>query len=205
MTRDPVDMMLDIAERFLQQASELDQRVQAAIDADASHGDIVSLMNLAATDRLRALSAAQAAAPFVKPKLQAIEVSPVTPITRSKFEQRLQSMCEAEVLANLKRIAAGTLAIEVLASDEDDDDEADSAFIRAARKMAFEEVQDLYRALVNGDLAVSPHEKLQALARNAKRARFLAWLNSLSDADLDTAYCRLTEGIPSAKLMKEFR
>jgi hypothetical protein len=52
-----------------------DERTQDAIDSGASHGDIVALINLAATDRLRALTACQAAAPFCSPKLQAIELA----------------------------------------------------------------------------------------------------------------------------------
>ena len=63
--RDPVEMMMSIAGHFMDRASELDGRVQTAVDAGASAADIKLLMDLAATDRLRALSAAQAAAPFV--------------------------------------------------------------------------------------------------------------------------------------------
>jgi transposase len=92
--RDPVAMMLDIADRFMSQAPELDQRVAAAVDADASATDIAMLMNLAATDRLRALTACQAAAPFVSPKLTAIEVTPASMETRSRFDERLAGMSE---------------------------------------------------------------------------------------------------------------
>jgi hypothetical protein len=47
-------MMLDIADRFMCQARELDDRTTDAIDADASQGDIIALRNLADTSRLRA-------------------------------------------------------------------------------------------------------------------------------------------------------
>ena len=85
---DPVDCMLAIGERFLAQATELDARTAAAIEADASHRDIAALMNMAATDRLRALSAFSSAAPYVAPRLQAIELAPASPLTRSRFEER---------------------------------------------------------------------------------------------------------------------
>jgi hypothetical protein len=117
--RDPIAMMLDIAEHFMSQAAELDQRVTAAVEANASHGDIVALMNLAATDRLRALTAAQAAAPFCSPKLQAIEVSPAAADTQSRFEHRLTAMSEDDVLAHLRKIAAGTLTIDALDAERE--------------------------------------------------------------------------------------
>jgi hypothetical protein len=118
---DAVDAMLSIGERFLAQAAELDARTEAAIEADASHADITRLMGLAATDRLRALSAFQAAAPYVSPRLQAIEVSPATPLTRSRFEERLERMSEDEVTAHLKAIAAGTLTIALIDDEVTDD------------------------------------------------------------------------------------
>jgi hypothetical protein len=122
---DPVNLMLQIAQRFMDQAAELDDRVAKAIDTDASHADIVSLMNLAATDRLRALSACQAAAPFCSPKLAAIEVAPATPLTRSRFEQRLADMSEEEVLEHVKLIAAGKLTLDIVDGDGGEgDDEA---------------------------------------------------------------------------------
>jgi hypothetical protein len=120
-TRDPIAMMLDIAAKFLSQAQELDLLAAAAIEQNATHGDIVTLMNLAATDRLRALTAAQAAAPFCSPKLQAIEVAPASPLTRSRFEERLERMTEDEVTAHLKAIAAGTLTLAVIDDAEADD------------------------------------------------------------------------------------
>lgn len=120
--RDPVALMLDIADRFMSQAADLDRRVAAAIGARAGHADIVALMNLAATDRLRALSAAQAAAPFCSPKLQAIEVSPAAPETQSRFDRRLATMTEDQVLTHLKAIAAGTATVEAFDLDMDEAD-----------------------------------------------------------------------------------
>ena len=84
-------------------------------------------MNLAATDRLRALTAAQAAAPFCSPKLQAIEVTPASPLTRSRFEESLERMSEDEVSAHLRAIAAGTLTIAAIEADAGEADGADDA------------------------------------------------------------------------------
>ena len=116
MTRriDPVDAMLSIGEKFLAQAAELDVRTAAAIEADASHSDITRLMSLAATDRLRALSAFSSAAPYVAPRLTAVELAPASPLTRSKFEERLEAMSEDEVTSHLKAIAAGTLTLALV-------------------------------------------------------------------------------------------
>jgi hypothetical protein len=116
---DPVDVMLDICSHFVGQAEELDQRAQAAIDSDAGQVEIVSLLNLSATNRMRALAAAQAAAPFVRPRLQAVEISPVTTTTRDRFAQRLERMTEQEIEDQLRAIAAGQKVIEFV---EDDDD-----------------------------------------------------------------------------------
>jgi hypothetical protein len=115
---DPVDAMLSICSHFLGQARELDRRAQDAIDADAGQVEIVSLLNLSATNRMRALAAAQAAAPFVRPRLQAVEISPVT-TTRDRFDQRLERMTEQEIEDQLRAIAAGQKVIEFV---EDDDD-----------------------------------------------------------------------------------
>lgn len=108
---DPVELMLRIASHFMDRASELDGRVEAAVEAGASAPDIKLLMDLAATDRLRALSAAQAAAPFVRPRLQAVEISPVSEPTRSRFDERLAKMSEDEVVDHLRRVAAGTATV----------------------------------------------------------------------------------------------
>ena len=118
--RDPVAMMLDIADRFMSQATELDARVAAAIEASASHGDIVALMNLAATDRLRALSAAQAAAPFVRPRLAAVEVAPASESTVARFERAVSAMSEDQVVEHLRRIANGAKALELIEVGNDD-------------------------------------------------------------------------------------
>src|SRR5689334_21070725 len=104
-------MMLDIADHFMAQAVAFDARVTAAVEADAAPADIARLMDLRATNRLRSLSACQAAAPFCRPKLQAVEFSPATPLTRSHFEERLERMTENEVTAHLRAIAAGTLTL----------------------------------------------------------------------------------------------
>jgi hypothetical protein len=122
--RDPVDMIQEIAEHFLAQAQEIDDRLADAIARDASSADIIALRNMAATDRLRALSACQAAAPFVRPRLQAIELAPASPLTQSRFEARLAAMSEEEVLDDLKRIAAGTLTLAAI-DDADAEDHAD--------------------------------------------------------------------------------
>jgi hypothetical protein len=119
--RDPVGMMLAIADRFMAQAAELDQRVAAAIEAGASHGDIIALMTLAATARLRALTAVQAAAPYVSPRLQAIEIAPASPLTRSRLEARRADMTQDEVTAHLRAIAAGTLTLAAIEADPGDD------------------------------------------------------------------------------------
>jgi hypothetical protein len=112
--RDPVELMLEIAEKFLSQAVDYDGRVELAVEASASQGDIVALTNLADTSRLRALACAQAAAPFVRPRLQAIELAPATPVTRSRFDERIAAMSEDEVLRHLKAIAAGTATVALL-------------------------------------------------------------------------------------------
>ena len=116
---DPVRMMLEIAWRFMDQAAELDARIEAAVEADASATDIMALMNLAATDRLRALSACQAAAPFCSPKLQAIEVAPASLPTVSRFETRIAEMSEHEVLEHVRRISDGTLTLEAFDVESD--------------------------------------------------------------------------------------
>jgi hypothetical protein len=116
--RDPVATMMQIASKFMDQAEELDQLVEAAIRGKASQTDIVVLRNLASTDRLRALSACQAAAPFIAPKLSAVEFSPATAVTRDRFAERLEAMEEDEILAHLARIADGTLKLEHLEADD---------------------------------------------------------------------------------------
>jgi len=111
---DPVDAMLSIGERFMRQAAELDLRTAAAIEADADQRDITALMNLAATDRLRALSAFQAAAPYVRPRLQAIELAPASESTVSRFERTISAMSEDQVLNHLKAIATGRSATSLI-------------------------------------------------------------------------------------------
>lgn len=120
ITRDPVDMMLQIASRFMDQAAELDERTQHAIDADALQGDIIALRNLADTSRLRALAACQACAPYVRPRLQAIEVAPASESTVSKFERAVTAMSEDQVLDHLRAIANGASALELIEVGDDD-------------------------------------------------------------------------------------
>jgi hypothetical protein len=117
---DPVDAMLAIGERFMRQAQELDDRTQDAIGADASQGDIIALRNLADVSRLRALSAFQAASPFVRPRLQAIEVAPASESTVSRFERAIEAMSEDEVIDHLKAIANGAKALELIGGPDDE-------------------------------------------------------------------------------------
>jgi hypothetical protein len=112
-------MMLDIAERFMSQAQALDQRVQAAVDANASHGDIVALMNLATTDRLRALTACHPAAPFCSPKLRAIEIAPASESTVTRFERAITNMSEDEVANHLRAIATGASELQLIEAGDD--------------------------------------------------------------------------------------
>ena len=112
--RNPVEMMLGIAAKFLASADEIDGKVQAAVAQNASQVDILALKNLAATDRLRALSACQAAAPYCSPRLQAVEISPVSQTTAARFEARIAEMSEDEVLEHIRRISDGSLTIEMI-------------------------------------------------------------------------------------------
>ena len=112
--RNPVEMMLGIAAKFLASADEIDGKVQAAVAQNASQVDILALKNLAATDRLRALSACQAAAPYCSPRLQAVEISPVSQTTAARFEARIAGMSEDEVLEHIRRISDGSLTIEMI-------------------------------------------------------------------------------------------
>jgi hypothetical protein len=116
--RDPLDMVLGIATKFLDQAAELDGKVEAAIQAGAAPADIRLLLDLANSDRMRALAAAQAVLPFCHPRLGAIEVTPAPPVSKSSFEQRLETMSESEITAYLKGVANGTLAIAAIESEE---------------------------------------------------------------------------------------
>jgi hypothetical protein len=116
---DPVDAMLQIGARFLRQAEELDERTAAAIEANAAQHDITALMDLAATDRLRALSAFQACAPYCRPKLQAIELAPASQSTVSRFEQRISGMTEEQITGHLKAIANGASALALIESADD--------------------------------------------------------------------------------------
>jgi len=116
---DPVEAMLSIGERFLRQAQELDDRTAAAIEADAAQADIIALRNLADVSRLRALSAFQACAPFVRPRLTAVEVAPASEPMVSRFERAVSVMSEEQVLDHLRAIANGGKALELIEVADD--------------------------------------------------------------------------------------
>jgi len=107
VTPDVITAMWSIAQRFLAQASEFDERLETAVELNASSADILALKSQADQDRLRALSALQALAPYVQPRLSAVEVSPVSRTTAQKFEARVSEMDEAAILEHLKLIADG--------------------------------------------------------------------------------------------------
>ena len=106
--------MAELGEHFLAEAKALDERVTAAINGDAAQAAIEALMNLSATNRLRALSCYQACAPYLSPKLAAIEVAPASVSTASKFERAITNMSEAQIVEHLEKIAGGSSAIALL-------------------------------------------------------------------------------------------
>jgi hypothetical protein len=116
----PVDLMLAIAAHFVQRAEAFDDQVEAAIEARADQKNIVSLMNIADDYRLKALAAARDAAPYVNPRLQAVEFSPASEATRSRFAVRVEDLTDDEVASALKAIASGGSALKLLedATDE---------------------------------------------------------------------------------------
>jgi hypothetical protein len=118
-SRDPLQIMLSIADHFVDRAEELDKHVENAIAQDASQSDICKLMDLAGVNRMRALAAAQAAAVYVHPKSQAVEISPVSQTTASRFEARIANMSEDQVTERLRLIAGGASAIEIIEADDD--------------------------------------------------------------------------------------
>jgi len=111
--------MLAIGERFLQQAQEFDERASAAVDANANAVDITKLLDLGAVYRLRVLSAYGACAPYCRPKLAAVEVAPASQSTIDRFERRISTMDEQQVIEHLKQIAAGASALAVVESADD--------------------------------------------------------------------------------------
>jgi hypothetical protein len=119
---DPVSRMAELGEHFLAEAKALDERVANAINNDAAQGAIESLMNLSATNRLRALSCYQACAPYLAPKLQAIEIAPASVSTASKFERAITNMSEAQIVEHLQQIASGSSAIALLEHHGANDD-----------------------------------------------------------------------------------
>jgi hypothetical protein len=117
--RDPVGMMMAIADHFIERASGFDQRVEDAIAAGAAQRDIVALMGLADDARLKALSAANSAAPYIQPRLQAIELAPASASTQSRFDRQIEALSDAEIADALRQIEAGTSAIALLDVPED--------------------------------------------------------------------------------------
>jgi hypothetical protein len=114
--RPPLLVMTMIAEHFLSEAENFDEKVELAVEAGADAFEIRTLLDLAATSRLRALTAAQAAAPYCSPRLSAVEVAPMTPETQSRFSDRLEAMSEDQIAGYLRQIARGILTIEHLES-----------------------------------------------------------------------------------------
>jgi len=117
---DPVSKMLEIAEKFLSQATEFDARADGAVESNAAAGDITKLMDLAAVFRMRALTAFGQCAPYCRPRLQAIEVSPVSESTASRLEKRISGMSEDEISSHLRQIAAGGSALQLIEGAADD-------------------------------------------------------------------------------------
>jgi len=118
--RDPLAMLLNIADRFYTSAEELDRKVERAVEQNAAAHDIRLLVDMANSDRMRAASACQMALPYCHPKLSSVEITPAPPVSKSSFEQRLEQMSETEVLSHLKAITDGTVTITL-----DDEEPAD--------------------------------------------------------------------------------
>jgi hypothetical protein len=118
--RDPLSIMLAISDHFIGQAETFDTKVHGAIDAGANPKDILALMGLADESRMKALAAAGQAAPYVRPRLQAIELAPASPATQSRFDQRIEHLSDDEIASALKQIASGKSALALLeAADAD--------------------------------------------------------------------------------------
>ena len=123
--RDPVALMLSIAQHFIERAVDFDEKAQAAISSGAGQKDIVALLALADDARLKALSAANSAAPYVQPRLQAVEFSPAGPATQSRFDRQIETLSDDEVADALRQIAGGTSALALLeTASKDQEDEA---------------------------------------------------------------------------------
>jgi hypothetical protein len=122
---DPIGLMLAIANHFISRAEDFDDKVEAAIEAGAGQKDIVALMGLADDARLKALNAASSAAPYVQPRLQAVEFSPAGPATQSRFDRQIETLSDDEVADALRQIAGGTSALALLeTASKDQEDEA---------------------------------------------------------------------------------
>jgi hypothetical protein len=110
--RQPLVIMVAIAEHFLSQAEDYDERVDSAVEAGADEHELRTLLDLASVSRLRALTAATAAAPYCSPRLAAVEVAPMSVETQSRFQSRIDSMSEDEITGYLKAVTKGLLTIE---------------------------------------------------------------------------------------------
>jgi hypothetical protein len=117
--RSPLEILQLVAEHFLSKAEELDDRVENAIKSDASHGDIVALMGLADEKRMKAANVATQAAPYVSPRLQAIEVAAASVTTRDRFSERAHHLSDAEALKLLTAVQAGEMTIDQVADELD--------------------------------------------------------------------------------------
>jgi len=55
----------------------------------------------------------------LRPKLAAVEVAPASQSTIDRFERRISTMDEQQVIEHLKQIAAGASALAVVESADD--------------------------------------------------------------------------------------
>jgi hypothetical protein len=114
---DPVDAMLDIGKHFLDRSKARDELVEEACEDGAEQREITVLMDLADSDRLRALHAFQLCAGFIRSKLQAIECVPPAPETVDRFRQAIDSLTEDEILYRIRRVEGGASALALLEVD----------------------------------------------------------------------------------------
>jgi len=112
--RTPLDIMLSIAQHFIEQAEAFDTKVRAAVAASAGEREIQLLMSFADDSRMKALAAAGQAAPYTQPKLSAVEFSPASPLTQSRFDVRLEALTDEEVSEALRQIEQGQSALKLL-------------------------------------------------------------------------------------------
>jgi hypothetical protein len=117
-TTDPVNAMLLLGDRFMEQAERLDERVDYALSVDAKATDISILKPMADSDRMRALACYSAASPYRKPRLQAIECVPPAPSTVERFRERIADMSEDEIIDSIRKVEAGASAIALIEAHE---------------------------------------------------------------------------------------